>query len=547
MGKDTLDYSARTANLVIKIDGQANDGQLNEQDNVSWDVEVIRGGRANDSIVAEQTRFIQNVFVGGLGNDTLDGGGGEDTLDGGDGNDLLRSGRGDMEILTLASDPPPDHSKFAPNSLLGGAGNDTLVPGLDDDILSGGAGTDTANYSNYGSYTGLTISLDGVRNDGYNEFVLDLPNGRGPFRHTEADNILPDVENVIGNYTSDRITGSNSNNLLVGGAGDDTINGADGNDTIRGEDGNDLLDGGNGDDSMDGGNGADGVVGNSGKDTVDYSARTANLVIKTDGQANDGQASEQDNVANDVEGIKAGRGNDHVVAWATVMGGDGNDTLEGASWNSLFDGGAGNDLIRAREDDDVYWVNEEPPANYQGALANTLLGGAGDDRIIAGRGDNIIFGGPGNDTADYSEYGSRSGVDITLDGVRNDGYTPWSMYFLGTGQIYYKESDNVMPDIENVIGTWTWDKITGNGANNRLEGGGGNDVLNGGGGNDTLVGDHQNVSEFGSDEDTLNGGDGDDTLISRDAFADVLDGGNGFDRARVDGQDTRSSIELLLA
>jgi Ca2+-binding RTX toxin-like protein len=553
-GKDTLDYSARTANLVITIDGKANDGQLNEQDNVSWDVEVIKGGKANDSITAEQTRFIQNTFIGGPGNDTLDGGAGEDTLDGGDGNDLLRAGRGDEESISLQSNPPVDHSKVAPNSLLGGAGNDTLVPGQHDDILSGGAGNDTADYSGIfsGFSGGIKVSLDGVRNDGFGEFILDLPIGEGPFVHSEADNVLPDVETVIAGAGNDLIVGSSANNVLIGGAGNDTIRGQQGNDTIKGDAGDDSLDGGDGDDWFDGGAGGDIITGgesagaNWGKDTLDYSARTANLNINTtDDQANDGEAGERDNIAWDVDLIKCGKGNDHVVARANVSGGDGNDTLEGVWGGNTFDGGAGNDVLRAKEDDDVYWIDDPTP--HVGTTPSILLGGAGDDRLVAGRGDNVLSGGPGNDTADYSEYGSYTGVDISLDGVRNDGYRPWSMYFLGTGQVYYSESDNVMADVENVIGSWNWDNITGNGANNRLEGGGGNDVLNGGGGNDTLVGDRQNVSQYDSDQDTLNGGDGDDTLLSRDAFADVLDGGNGFDRAQIDEKDTRSNIEQLLA
>src|SRR5207249_7518902 len=54
-GIDTADYSGRTANLAISLDGQGNDGTINgtnsEGDNVAY-VVVIVGGSGNDFISA---------------------------------------------------------------------------------------------------------------------------------------------------------------------------------------------------------------------------------------------------------------------------------------------------------------------------------------------------------------------------------------------------------------------------------------------------------------------------------------------------------------
>jgi Ca2+-binding RTX toxin-like protein len=80
--------------------------------------------------------------------------------------------------------------------------------------------------------------------------------------------------------------------------------------------------------------------------------------------------------------------------------------------------------------------------------------------------------------------------------------------------------------------------IRGTSGPNRLVGTRGNDKLCGLGGNDTLKGLGGN--------DRLKGGRGRDTFYSRDRFRDVLLGGPGRDRARVDARDVRRSIAVIL-
>jgi Ca2+-binding RTX toxin-like protein len=79
--------------------------------------------------------------------------------------------------------------------------------------------------------------------------------------------------------------------------------------------------------------------------------------------------------------------------------------------------------------------------------------------------------------------------------------------------------------------------IRGTSGPNRLVGTRGNDKLCGLGGNDTLKGLGGN--------DRLKGGRGRDTFYSRDAYRDVLLGGPGRDRARVDARDVRRSIAVI--
>ena len=102
-GNDTIDYSSRTENLNITLDGVANDGAagtlrfrdpftgqwvgtLPENDNVQPDFEVILCGSGNDRVTGSSAN---SRIVGGAGNDILDGGAGADVLEGGDGDDVF--------------------------------------------------------------------------------------------------------------------------------------------------------------------------------------------------------------------------------------------------------------------------------------------------------------------------------------------------------------------------------------------------------------------------------------------------------------------------
>ena len=182
--------------------------------------------------------------------------------------------------------------------------------------------------------------------------------------------------------------------------------------------------------------------------------------------------------------VNAGDGNDIVHNFtdlpSTLNGGNGNDSLIGGSGNDSLNGSSGNDV---------------------------LDGGLGAD---------TLQGGSGNDTADYSSR--TTGLNISLDNVANDGAAG--------------EHDNVMSDVETVLGGSGNDKIVGDPSANLLKGNGGNDTLYGGSGNDTLDG--------GSGHDQLFGQDGNDTLLAKDGQVDTLDGGNGSDTAQ---RDNSSSVK----
>jgi Ca2+-binding RTX toxin-like protein len=183
--------------------------------------------------------------------------------------------------------------------------------------------------------------------------------------------------------------------------------------------------------------------------------------------------------------ILAGAGNDRVTfadgirITADIHGGDGNDFLSG------------------------------------GSKSNRLFGEAGHDTLAGGTGKDFFSGGGGIDTVDYSAR--TDSLHISLDGKPNDGAP-------GQGK---GEQDNVGADMENIVGGFGDDLITGSSHRDTLRGGPGNDTLVGGPGDDFLVG--------GDGADLLQGGLGDDILLAIDSSpTDTLDGGDGFDTVAYD-------------
>jgi Ca2+-binding RTX toxin-like protein len=81
------------------------------------------------------------------------------------------------------------------------------------------------------------------------------------------------------------------------------------------------------------------------------------------------------------------------------------------------------------------------------------------------------------------------------------------------------------------------DVILGRGGNDTLLGGMGDDRIDGGPGNDVLMG--------GAGADVLVGGDGSDTIYAADGERDIVDCGDGNDRAVVDSVDVVKNCELV--
>jgi hypothetical protein len=92
-GVDSVRFTL-TGPVRISLDGEANDGALLFASNVHADIEVLRGGAADDVLMGtDGTQELE----GGPGADRLDGGPGADVLRGGDGNDELESRDGEVD------------------------------------------------------------------------------------------------------------------------------------------------------------------------------------------------------------------------------------------------------------------------------------------------------------------------------------------------------------------------------------------------------------------------------------------------------------------
>lgn len=135
--------------------------------------------------------------------------------------------------------------------------------------------------------------------------------------------------------------------------------------------------------------------------------------------------------------------------------------------------------------------------------ANTSYN-TGDDTYIAGNYDMTIWDAGGADTLSFQGFGTGATINLTENSASSCGST------------FIQLAPNVR--IENAVGGWGGDRITGNGANNTLTGGIGNDVIVGGGGIDTAVysgGRSQySVTQAGGTVTVrhLTGSDGTDTL-----------------------------------
>jgi Ca2+-binding RTX toxin-like protein len=380
-GIDQLDMHGRTAGLSITLNGVADDGEG-----------CPGAGCENDNVSPDV--------------EGIDGGSGPDTIVGGPGNEVMVPGAG-------------------ANTLFGGPGADTfLASGSGPDLVHGGSGIDGVSFQNHAA--AVFVTLDGTANDG---------------SASEADNIFPDVESVVGSADGDQIRGSAGPNHLFGGGGNDLLFGLGGNDVLEGGAGLGFLSG-----QFDG---SDSFSGGTGTDTVREDNHVGDMKLSIDGIANDAVTGDPtqgtDNIATDVENVVAGPGN---------------DLLRGSPANNRLTGGAGNDELR---------------------------GGNGDDVLVPGSGDDSLFGSDGRDTAAFTDAAGAITASLGAPGTANgDGH-------------------DMLTGIETLLGSPHGDHLNGSANADGLKGAGGNDVLKGLAGNDRLFGN--------AGDDTLNGGLGTDTCV----------------------------------
>jgi Ca2+-binding RTX toxin-like protein len=547
---DTVDYSARTTDVSVTLDGLANDGQPGvELDNVH-DGGWFLFGSGNDTFADASGAYVSRSVFGGLGGDDLSGGTRYDYLYGcgpsdytqyrgsacdADAGDTIHGGDSDDEI----------YGGLGADHLYGDAALDTFHEDAEaaangGDDISGGAGQDEVSYRNR-TAAAYSVKLDNLANDGAPgeadnvrddvEDVVGNLAGKNTIVGSAAGNVLTggnDVDVITGGAGDDRLDGRYGNDTLDGGPNDDTINGWYGNDKLLGKGENDTLYGDWDNDSLYGGpgtdneygysgtdvfyeegaaNGNDTFHGEAGTDTLSYAGRSAPVVVTIDAVANDGAAGEQDNALKDVENLVGGAGAD------SLTGSELDNILDGGSGADVIDGGPGtdtasyaarggrvfvkiDDLPNDGADADQNHIGEEGD-NVKNSVEN-VTGGAGPDELVGSDGANALSGGPGDDTLEGGTGVDSLAGDAGIDTATYAGRTTRVAVSIdavandGTDADTNgvgEEGDNVSLTVENLVGGSAHDLLVGSPGANVLHGGPGGDTLDGGLGKDVLARD----------------------------------------------------------
>ena len=489
----------------------------------------VRGSDGSDKIYGGDDH---DLLDGGNNDDELFGGSGDDYISGGAGTDLLYGGAGNDTLrLTDAFDSffggdgldLVDFSEYSSgvqadfgypgfvsiegfvgsnfddtltgddreNFFDGGAGNDELFGGGSGDTLRGGGGSDAL----YGGEGLDTAVFDGIRSD---YAVVDAGSGSVTITNDIDSNVSTDTVQEVeffqfddGTFTLSQLISVPS---IVGTAGNDDLIGDDGDNTLLGFDGDDTLTGSVGDDFFVGGAGADTYFGGDGTDTVSFSDAVSGLTIS---------------VASLPPGTGEAEG-DSFFEIERIVGTGFNDILLGSlSHDDTLLGGGGNDVIDGDDGDD------------------SLSGEEGNDKITGGGGDDLLSGGDGVDTFIYDFMAGSdtiSDFDVTSDviDIRQTRLHYDDLTISGSGADTLIVFDNDTPSDGQILLQGV-DASTVGETNFRIrqDGTNGDDTLYGTEGDDELFGGDGDdyLSSFGGN-DLLNGRSGDDTLI----------GGTGNDR-----------------
>jgi serralysin len=156
--------------------------------------------------------------------------------------------------------------------------------------------------------------------------------------------------------------------------------------------------------------------------------------------------------------------------------------------------------------------------SFSTVTGEMVINGVGQGAASTNTIFRTIWDGNGNDTYDFSNYGTNLSIDLTPGGWSdldvggnfqraNLGYDENYTARYARGHVFnaLQYNGDVRSLIENANGGSGNDRIVGNNANNTLRGNSGNDYLDGGIGNDYLDG--------GTGTDAMVGGTGNDTYI----------------------------------
>ena len=559
---DTVTYANSDAGVRVSlITGRGEDGDA-EGDRLS-NVENLVGSAYADRLFGDGAA---NELFGGAGNDIIVASAGHDTVEGGAGADTLNGDDGE--------------NGFMPRTMV------VVTPVLDFDTLSYASSTSGVRIDLSHQYAAAGATTE----------QRDAHYATGSGGDAAGDRFRG-FENITGGLGNDRLTGDSYDNILIGGPGADVLDGgvnfiddqgtpdtADDmvvadrdmvsyagssagvtitfSEVTRRVEGRDVTTheatGSGGDAEGDRLLNIEEVIGTA-HDDMFIASKTIADGQEFDGGENatiddpttpDDERTDSDTVSyanfdTQVEVYNANHGNQFLNI-ENLIGGSGNDILEGNDSPNRIEGGAGADTITAFAGND------------------TLIGGPGNDSIAGSTGVDMLNGGAGADTLDggspgvaqtlldarpfasvgggradvdgdadetatsyladtVSYEGSNRGVTLTLGAVDVDGpdndFAAAADNFASTdatGRGGYAQGDTVRR-IENIIGSDHDDTLGGNDYHNVLTGGKGDDTLTGGGAADIFV--FAPGDSMGDDGDQIM-----DFTVSGDEFTrDALD------------------------
>lgn len=385
------------------------------------------------------------------------------------------------------------------------------------------------------------------------------------------------IENAIGGAGNDSIIGNQADNLLEGRGGDDVLQGFAGQDTLRGGDGADQHDGGTGFDMVSYADAGQRV-------TVDLAFDRAD---GTFGKATFGGVDSGDTFLS-IEDIEGSGYDDQLLGWAglttRILGGGGNDLIDGRGGTDIIDAGLGNDTVTAHGGDlslfdggltldpfDVLvvggnagvlnWAANSFAIDGQGIVQvlgfEIVQGGIGGDQLTAGSESQSFYGNDGNDTLTGGSGGNvlegGAGGDLLTFGGGFD-YTDYRSDTIGVlvdirsgvSVSGHAAGDSWVDSPEGILAGAGNDSLGGTDGANRILGRAGNDNISGYGGDDSLEGGDGNENiEGGLGADQLFGDAGDDAIVDTEGLLlpagaddnanDLLFGGSGNDSLRAGG------------
>lgn len=368
--------------------------------------DVIFGGSGNDSLFGESGN---DCISGGNEDDYINGGDGDDIIDTGSGNDFIDGGSGNDTYIFKPG--------YGADSIMDSEGANTIMFG--DGFTAEGVKAYRSNWNDIlitfdGFEDTLTIKNYCISKEARN-FTLVFADGtvveataqNSPLRTIYGTDgseymisIYEDGITKIGQDGNDQLVGSDGNDYLYGDKGDDRLTGNAGNDVLDGGEGNDYLYDGAGNDTyiFKKGYGTDTIGDGEGTNTIEIYGYSSNQIKAYRTNWNDITITFED--SDDklvIEGFFTSEANRNF--YLTFNGG------------SKVHATASNSPLRT-----VYGTENSDYIVTMDDRGGTLIGENGNDSLNGGNGADKLYGGIGDDQF----YGN--GCNDTLDGGEDNDY-----------------------------------------------------------------------------------------------------------------------------